>query len=109
MSNDQYLEMMEQMGEEPDWEKCPPDWEDFPEIVITSVNIFNSMGDRIFPDVGYVGKDYTNFNFFLELYGIEEHQKEYVSELILWLDSRAIEISQKKLKAEYDKIKRKSG
>ena len=33
MTKDQYLEMMEQMGEEPDWEKCPPDWEDFPDIV----------------------------------------------------------------------------
>lgn len=109
MSKDQYLEMMEQMGEEPDWEKCPPDWEDFPEIITTSVNIYHSLGDRIFPDVGYVGKDFTNFNFLLENYGIEEHQKEFVFEIILWLDSRAIEISQKKLKAEYDKIKRKSG
>ena len=49
MTKDQYLEMMEQMGEEPDWEKCPPDWEDFPDIVIITMNIFNSMGDRVYP------------------------------------------------------------
>jgi hypothetical protein len=109
MSKDQYLEMMEQMGEEPDWEKCPPDWEDFPEIVITCINIFHSMGDRIFPEIGYIGKDYTNFEFLLKNYGIEKHQKEFVFETILWLDSRAIDIAQKKLKAEYDKIKRKRG
>ena len=109
MSKDQYLEMMEQMGEEPDWEKCPPDWEDFPDIVITSINIFNSMGDRIFPDVGYVGKDFTNLKFLLDLYEVKEHQKEYINETILFLDGRAIDISQKKLKAEYDRIKRRSG
>jgi len=109
MTKSQYLEMMEQMEEDPDWEKCPPDWEDFPQIVIDALNIFNSMGDRIFPDIGYIGKDFTNFNFLLEQYNIEEHQKDYLFELILWLDSRAIDVSQKKLKAEYDRIKNKSG
>jgi len=108
MTKDQYLEMMEQMGEEPDWEKCPPDWEDFPDLVVITMNIFNSMGDRVYPDIGYIGKDYTNFEFLLKHYGIEEHNKEFVFELLLWLDSRAIESSQKKLKAEYDRMKRKS-
>ena len=107
MSKDQYLEMMEQMGEEPDWEKCPEDWNDFPELTLNTVNIFHSLGDRIFPDIGYVGKDYTNFKFLLHRYGIEEHNEEYVLETILWLDSRAIEASQKRLKAERDKIKRR--
>jgi len=108
MTKDQYLEMMEQMGEEPDWEKCPPDWEDFPDVVILAMNIFNSMGDRVYPEIGYIGKDYTNFDFLIKYYGIEEHTKEFIFELLLWLDSRAIEESQKKLKAEYDRMKRKS-
>lgn len=108
MTKDQYLEMMEQMGEEPDWEKCPPDWEDFPDIVVITMNIFNSMGDRVYPEIGYIGKDYTNFDFLLKHYGIEEHNKEFVFELLLWLDSRAIDASQKKIKAEYDRMKRKS-
>ena len=63
MSKDQYLEMMEQMGEDPDWDKCPPDWEDFPDLVITALNIFHSMGDKVYPEVGYIGKDYGNFDF----------------------------------------------
>jgi len=109
MSKDQYLEMMDQLGEEPDWEKCPPDWEDFPDVIINCMNIFYSMGDRVYPDIGYIGKDYTNFEFLLKRYGIEDYQKDYVFETILFLDSRAIEISQKKLKAEYDRMKRKSG
>ena len=107
MTKDQYLEMMDQMNEEPDWDKCPPDWEDFPELVVTCVNIYHSMGDRIFPDIGFIGKDYTNFKFLLENYGIEEHQKDFVFDTLLWLDSRAIEASQKRLKAEYDRMKRK--
>ena len=51
MTKDQYLEMMDQMEEEPDWEKCPPDWEDFPELTVKTMNIFYSMGDRIYPDI----------------------------------------------------------
>ena len=99
--------MMDQMGKEPDWEKCPPDWEDFPDLTVTAMNIFYSMGDRIYPDIGYIGKDYTNFDFLIKHYGVEEHNKEYIFETLLWLDSRAIEDSQKKLKAEYDRLKRK--
>jgi len=107
MTKDQYLEMMDQMNEEPDWDKCPPDWEDFPELVLTCMNIYHSMGDRIYPDIGFIGKDYTNFKFLLKNYGIEEYQEDFVFELLLFLDSRAIEASQKKLKAEYDRMKRK--
>ena len=44
MSKDQYLEMMEQMGEEPDWEKCPPDWEDLPDLTLVAMNIYHSLG-----------------------------------------------------------------
>tara|TARA_Y100000361_G_C11089190_1_gene305500 strand:+ start:482 stop:772 length:291 start_codon:yes stop_codon:yes gene_type:complete len=95
------------MGEEPNWEKCPPDWEDFPPIIIDTVNIFYSLGDRIYPEIGYVGKDFTNWEFLLKQYKIEEHQKDYVFDLTMWLDARRIEASQKKLKAEYDKLKRK--
>ena len=100
--------MCEQMGQEIDWDKCPPDWVDFPQVVVDSINIFHSMGDRIYPDIGYIGKDFTNFNFLLDQYSIEQHQKDYVYDLIMTLDSRRIEASQKKLKAEYDKIKRKN-
>lgn len=99
--------MCEQTGEEVDWEKCPPAWEDFPDIVTDILNIFNSLGDRVYPDIGYVGKDFTNLNFLMERYTIQEKDIDFVFNTILWLDSRAIEKSQKKLKAEYDRMKRK--
>ena len=43
--------MCEQMGEEPDWKKCPPAYEDFPQVVLDAISIFHSMGDRMYPDI----------------------------------------------------------
>ena len=80
-----------------------------PDLIVDTLNIFNSLGDRVYGDVGYVGKDFTNLNFLIDIYKIQEHQIEFIFELILWLDSRAIEKSQKRLKAEYDKMKNKNG
>ena len=99
--------MCEQTGEEIDWEKCPPDWEDFPEIISTILNMFNSLGDRVYPDIGYIGKDFITFDFLLKHYKIQKHQIEFVFNTILWLDSRAIKESQKRIKREMDRIKNK--
>ena len=96
MTKSQYLEMCEQMNQDPDWEKCPPDVEDFPHIIIDTINLFNCMGDRIYPDIGYIGKDFTNFNFLLKKFTVEKHQEDFVFEIILFLDSRAIKASQDK-------------
>ena len=104
MTKTQYLEMMEQMGEEPDWDKCPAEWEDFPRGVIDAVNIYHLLGDRVYPDIGFMGKDYTNFKFLLrDSYSNED----FIFEVCKWLEHRQIVESQKKLKAEYDKMKRK--
>jgi len=99
--------MCEQTGEEVDWDKCPPDWEDFPNIISDILSIFNSMGSRVYPDIGYIGKDYTNFDFLLKYYQIEDYQIEFVFNTILWLDSRAIKESQQRMKREMDRIKSK--
>tara|TARA_R110002074_G_scaffold289214_1_gene461023 strand:+ start:332 stop:658 length:327 start_codon:yes stop_codon:yes gene_type:complete len=108
MSKDQYLRMMEQTGEDIDWDRCPPELEDFPSSIITSLNVYNSMGDRTLPEIGFIGKDLTYLNSILELYLVqEEKEKEWIFELILFLDSYYISESQKRIKAEYDKIKKK--
>ena len=107
MNKDQYLRMVEQTGEEIDWDRCPPEAEDFPQIVIDFINMYHSLGNRMYPEIGYMGKDYTNLPLLFKLYKIQEHQEEYVYELLLYLDNRAIELSQQKLKAEYDKIKQR--
>ena len=44
----------------------------------------------------------------MNVYGIEEEDKDFLLEIIEWLDARAIKKSQEQLKREYDKMKRKS-
>ena len=107
MTKDQYLRMVEQTGEEIDWEKCPPEMEDFPDSVHTAISSYNSLGDRMYPDIGYVGKDFTNLSLLYKNYYVVEHQKDWIFELLLFLDSNNIKESQRRLKSEMDKIKRK--
>ena len=99
--------MCEQTGEEIDWEKCPPEIEDFPDSVLIALNIFNSLGVRVYPDIGYMGKDFTNLSLLYDLYLIKEYEKDWLFELLLFLDSNNIKENQRRLKSEYDKIKRK--
>ena len=107
MSKDQYLRMVEQTGEEIDWEKCPPEIEDFPDSVHTAMNIYNSLGDRIYPEIGFIGKDFTNLSLLYKNYYVEEHEEDWIFELLLFLDSNNIKESQKRIKSEMDRIKRK--
>jgi len=105
MNKDQYLRMCEQTGQEIDWERCPPDIEDFPEIAVQALTTFSSLADRLYPDVGYLGKDFTTLPYYLEMYGIEDN--ELFLELLTYLESRAIKTSQDQLKREREKLKRK--
>ena len=100
--------MVEQTGEEIDWDRCPPEGEDFPVSVMNAVNIFHSLGDRIYGDVGYVGKDFTNLPLLMELYGVQSpKEKDWLIEILLHLERRTIKESQQKMRAEMDKIKRR--
>ena len=106
MNKDQYLRMCEQTGQEIDWDRCPPDVEDFPDQVHTAINIFNSLGDRVYPDVGFVGKDFTNLELLYKFYKVPDFQKEYIFELCLHMEGITRKESQQQIKAAYDKIKK---
>ena len=106
MTRDKYLDMMEQLGKEPVESEIPPDFDDLPEIVVQAVSTFNMLGDRAYPEIGYVGKDYTNLPHYIDVYGIED--KEYFLEILAWLDARAIKKSSEMMKREYDKLKRQN-
>jgi hypothetical protein len=106
MSKDRYLEMQEQLGKEPSLDRCPPGIEDFPDILINSIYIFNSLGDRVFPEIGYIGKDYTNLPILMNIYGIDN--VPLLLDTLSRLDSHAITKSQEHLKREHDKMKRKN-
>jgi hypothetical protein len=108
MTKDQYLRMVEQTGEEIDWERCPPEWQDFPESVATAMDIFNGLGDKVYPEIGFVGKDFTNIDMLYELHNIEyPNEKDWTLELLLFLENSAVDKSQKQLRAAYEKAKKK--
>lgn len=94
------------MGKEPDEEEMPPAINDFPDIAIIALEIFSCLGDRIYPEIGYTGKDFTNLDTYINIYGVED--KELLLEILNILESRAIELSRKQLKAERAKLKRKT-
>jgi len=97
--------MCEQLGKEPDPEEIPPDMEDFPDIAIHALNTFSNLGDRLVPDVGYMGKDFTNLPYYMKFYGVEDEQ--LFLEILTWLESRAIDRSHESMKREREKLKRK--
>tara|TARA_B100000902_G_scaffold261045_1_gene247317 strand:- start:4897 stop:5211 length:315 start_codon:yes stop_codon:yes gene_type:complete len=100
--------MQEQMGQPIEEDKIPPTIDDFPEEVNIAMDIFNRMGDRVYPDIGYIGKDFTNLNLYMEVYGVTEKDRDFLLEIIEWLDARAIKKAAEQLKREYDKMKRKN-
>ena len=97
---------MEQLGKEPIESEIPPDFEDLPEIVVQALSTFNMLGDRAYPEIGYVGKDYTNLSYYIDIYDVED--REYFLEILAWLDARAIKKSSEMMKREYEKLKRQN-
>lgn len=106
MTRDRYLEMMEQLGEDPKESEIPPDFDDLPDTMVVAITIFNTLNDRLVADIGYLGKDYTNLPHLMQVYGVED--KEFLLETLSWLDSRAIKKSSEAMKRERDKLKRSS-
>ena len=105
MTRERYFKMCEQLGQEPNPEEIPPDLEYFPEVVINAMTTFSSLGDRVYPDIGYMGKDFTTLPYYVEMYDIKD--TELFLELLTHLESRAIKTSQEQLKREREKLKRK--
>lgn len=105
MTQDRYLEICEQLGQEPDEREIPPHVTDLPEETQEAIKIFNMLGDRIYPDVGYIGKDYTNLPILLEVCGVEDI--DLTLDVLGFLDSRAIQKSAEEMKKQMDKLKRK--
>ena len=105
MTRERYFAMCEQLGKEPVESEIPPDWEDFPSIVIDAMSVFAMLGDRIMADIGFVGKDFTNLRLYMDIYAIED--KELFLEILTFLESRAIESSRETMKREREKLKRK--
>jgi len=105
MTKEKYLTICEQMGSEPDESKCPPDFEDFPEPVQQAIHVFNMLGDRAYPDIGYLGKDYTSLPLHMQVSGVQN--KEIFLETLVRLDAHLIKKSAEQLKKARDSAKLK--
>ena len=56
---------------------------------MSAIQIFNSLGDRVYPDIGYIGKDYTNLPILMEVYNIQDKELLLLDTLSR-LDAQAI-------------------
>ena len=106
MSADRYFEICEQLGQEPELERIPIEWNDLPVLAQSAVYTFNMLGDRIEADIGYLGKDYTNLPLIMETFEIEDNRELFL-EILNWLDQRAIKQNAEHMKREREKLKRK--
>jgi hypothetical protein len=97
--------LCEQTGEEPNIDKVPPEFEDFPWDVQQGILIFAKLGDKIVADVGYMGKDYTLLPILMKQSGVMN--EEICTETILRLDERVKIKSAEEMKRERDKLKNK--
>lgn len=105
MTKDKYLSLCEQLGTEPREEKCPPGYEDFPEPVQQAIEVFNKLGDRVYPEIGYMGKDYTSIDLHMEVIGVT--QKDIFLDTLVRLDAFMIKKSAEQLKKARDSAKKK--
>lgn len=67
--------------------------------------VFGKLGDKIVPDVGYTGKDYTALPIYMELLNLSD--KDIFLETLLRLDEQAIKQSSEQMKRAYEKAKSK--
>jgi len=105
MTREKYFKLCEQLNKEPDEDEIPPELSDFPADVQKAIIIFNKLGDRMYPDVGYLGKDYTQLPLYMDVY--EVSNKQMFLEVLLLLDSKIIQKSQAAIKAANDKLRQK--
>jgi hypothetical protein len=104
MTYEKYINMCEQLNKEPEQDEIPPEIDDFPIDVQKAMILFNKLGDRIYPDIGYLGKDYTQLPVYMDVYEVEN--KKLFLETLIRLDSKIIQKSASALKAERDRLKR---
>jgi len=105
MTKEKYLSLCEQLNQDPIEEKCPPGFEDFPEPVQQAIEVFNKLGDRVYPDIGYMGKDYTSIDLHMEVVGVT--QKDIFLDTLVRLDAYMIKRSAEQLKKARDSVKKK--
>jgi hypothetical protein len=68
-------------------------------------NIYSMLGNRVYGDVGFIGKDYTNLPILIEIHEICD--KHLLLTLLNVIEMHYIDKNQKQLKKMYDDMKKK--
>tara|TARA_R110000772_G_scaffold66361_1_gene147849 strand:+ start:40487 stop:40807 length:321 start_codon:yes stop_codon:yes gene_type:complete len=105
MTRAQYLQLIEQTGRPYDHEKAPVAFEDMRHDLQIALHIYNKLGNRIYGDVGMVGKDYTNLPILIDAYGIVDSL--YLLDILQILEAKDVKDSQAAIKKMHDDIKKK--
>lgn len=95
MTKEQYLEMCEQLGSEPDPEEMPVDFTDMPDEIQEAFDLYSKLPDRWDNFNGiYQGKDLTCLGVILDIRKVED--RVTALDLILMIDGiREKQISDK--------------
>jgi hypothetical protein len=109
MTKAKYLEYCEETGEEPDYHKMPPDFEDFPYAVHVAFDLYNKLPDRYLSGMStlFIGKDYGSLETFFNIYEVPHADRKLVMDVILYIDSQARIKAQKRAEQEAKKAARK--
>lgn len=97
--------MMEQRGEEPDPARIPVGYEDLNYDPQLALVIYGKLGNRVYGDVGFVGKDFTVLPILITYHEVID--TDLLLDYLNTIDSFNIAKSQASMKAEMDKIKNK--
>jgi len=103
MDIDKYLRICEELGEEPDPQKMPPDPSEFPEEVQVAFFISEMLEDNWEGMSGtYMGKLYHNLEYLFDLYEVENRKTVlfFIRMLEVTIVNYKAEESDRKRKAE---------
>lgn len=88
MTRDQYFEMCEALGSEPDEEEIPVEMEDFPAEVQEAIGVYYKLRDEWDTFNGnYMGKSYVGLSDILDILEIEKKDRKYILEWVSIMDS----------------------
>ena len=105
INKEKYLAVQRELGKEPDPNVMPLGFEDLPEDAQVAVSIHSKLGNRVYGDVGYTGKDYTALPILIDIYSIKN--RLLLLDLLNMIDTFYINKSQKQIKKMYDDMKKK--
>ena len=102
MTREQYFEMCEALGTEPEDEQIPVQYDDFPDVVQEAIGVYYKLRDEWDSFSGtYMGKSYVGLAEIFDILEIDKSDRKYILDWITVMDNtRSKIISSQKLKSD---------